>query len=220
MDINYDIHKLKEGEIAGQETINPIVTFVQGMRSISDFLTINPNGRGSINLDLDFTALAANILKLVKIPELNFDFECSISNNGRLTVSSGTVFLPFHSVSVPLYSYNLDSLDSGKMVYVRLSHDTNESGDVPNKGEIVLSSGVTHTLQTGNSNYRVTLPVATLTKNNSVWSVKYHHIGAFDLTTMPYFYVSGYNKGATQSLDHEADTDGGKWVSYGECDNA
>ena len=209
MDINYDMHRLKDGEIAGKETVNPIVNFVQGMRSISDFLTINPNGRGSINFDLDFAALAANILKLIKIPELNFDFECSISSNGRLTVSSGTVFLPFNSVSISSYSHNLSNSDSGKMVYVRLNSASS--------GEIVLSSGVTHTLQTGNNDFRVTLPVATLTKSGANWRIKYHHIGSFDLTTVPYFYEVGYDKSQVQTLDHTDGTNGMQWVTYGEC---
>lgn len=209
MDINYDMHRLGDNEVAGKETINPIVTMLQGMRSTSEFLTINPNGRGSVNFDLDFTALAANILKLIKIPELSFDFQCSVNSNGRLTVSSGKVFLPSSSVSISSYSHNLSSGDSGKMVYVRLNSASS--------GEIVLSSAVTHTLQTGNQDYRVTLPVATITKSNSVWSVRYHHIGSFDLTTMPYFYIGGYSRGDVQTLDHTADSDGMAWQTYGEC---
>lgn len=209
MKITYNnFEPLGEKEIAGQRTINPMQRYMLGIHSLSEFITINPDGMGSISLDMDYASLASSILGLLgDSGGINFDFRCDV-NGSTLTVEAGTVFLPFSQVSIAKFTHTLVSGDNGKMIYARLSSTTT--------GEIVLSNGVTHTLQTGNQDYRTTLPIATVTNNNG-WAVKYHHIGAFTLTETPYFYVSGYSKGSTQTLDHDANTDGGKWVSYGDC---
>lgn len=212
MKITYNnFEPLKENEIAGAQTINPMQRYMLGIHSLSEFLDVNPDGQGSISFDLNFEALAGSIIGMLgDNGGINFDFKCSVSSNNVLTVSGGKVFLPFDVCTVSSTSTSLSSGDSGKMVYVRLTSKTT--------GSIVLSSSVTHTIQTGNQEYRVTLPVATITYNNG-WKVQYHHIGAFSLTQTPYCYIDGYSKGSAQSLDHQANTDDQKWNTYGECEN-
>ena len=208
--INDDIQPLKENEIAGAGTINPLQKYVLGMHSLSEFLTLNPDGRGSVSFDLNFEALAGSILGMLgESGGINFDFRCTI-NNDTLYVSSGKVFLPFDVATISAYTHNLSSGDSGKMVYARLTSKTS--------GAIEFSSGVTHTLQTGSNEYRVTLPIATITLTDGAWGIKYHHIGAFSLAETPYFYISGYNKSNTQTLDHAANSDDVTWQTYGTCE--
>ena len=200
--INDDITPLKEHEIAGPQTINPLQKYVLGMHSLSEFLTLNPDGRGSVSFDLNFEALATSIIGLLgESGGINFDFRCTI-NDGTLYVSSGKVYLPFDVASISAYTHSLASGDSGKMIYARLTSKTS--------GEIVLSSGVTHTLQA--SNYRLTLPIATITYTDGEWGITYHHLGAFALEEEPYFWISNYNKNENQHLVHDAGADGTKWA--------
>lgn len=208
--LNYDIERLKENEICGAESFNLLIDYVLNFKSLSEFLTLNPDGQGSYTIDLDFAALAAAIIGgLPSNVKLNFDFACNIDSSNHLTVSAGKIFLPDRQIAISAYNTTISSGDSGKMVYVRMTDK--------NHADIVVGSAVTHTLQTGNNDFRVTLPIATINIVNSTWQMTYHHIGSFHITQEPYFYISGYNKAANQSLDHAAGYDGLQWNTYGEC---
>ena len=215
MRLNYDIRRLKDNEIAGADTINPMVRFILGMKSQSEYLTINPDGMGSVNFDLD----AESLLKIAQTfisqqtDGLNFDFRCTIggSTSHSLSVSGGRVWFPQSGdvASISSYSHTLSSGDVGKMLYVRLTSKTS--------GTIVLDNAVTHTLQTGNDEYRVTLPIATITRSGENYGVRYHHIGSFALLEEPFFWKDGYDKSAYQFLVHRQDQNEERWVSASDC---
>lgn len=214
--LNYDIARLEDGQIAGPRTINPIVDYILGYQSTSDFLNINPNGRGSVEFDLDFEGMAKAILAMVAGmmqdgAALDFDFRVSVEE-GVLSVQGGTVYLPDNSVAISALTHNLDPQeDSGKMIYVRLTGAT--------AGSLQFGGAVTHTLQTGDGNFRATLPVATLSYSGGAWQVRYRHLGAFVLAHTPYFWIPGYGRGRAQALMHRADEDGLRWVDYATCDD-
>lgn len=218
MKLNYDIEPLDDNQIAGAKTINPIIKYILGMDSTSDFLAINPNGRGSVNFDLDAGALAKWILSMIDDNtglNLEWDFKVNFTKSGssnRISVRAGQVFFPDNSVSISgINNQSISSSSSGKMVYVRLNSKSS--------GELVIDNAVTHTLQTGNDNYRMTLPIATITykSSNNTWSARYHHIGSFSFGSYPYFWKDNFTKGDYQFLVHRNGQNEERWVSAGDC---
>lgn len=195
--LNYNIRRLRDNEIAGADTINPIVKFLLGMKSQSECLTINPNGMGSVNFDLDAGSILRNVMEMIRANTIDFDFPFKVTISGRpptLHISMGSVFFPNNEASVDSFTHTLTNADSGKMIYVRLNSITG--------GEIVLGSQVTHTLQTGNNNFRVTLPVATITLDGGEWQIFYHHLGTFSFVETPYFWIDGFDPSKNQHLVH------------------
>lgn len=200
-----DIPPLGEREIAGAGAYNRLLWFVLNFRPISPFLTLNPDGKGSYTIDLDFAALAADALEVIAPAILRgFDFAVTVSN-GTLYVNGGRIFLPDRTVIATAITQAITDADNGKMVYVRMTS--------ANAAEIVFDSPVTHTMQTGGGNYRVTLPLALLSYADGAFSVRYLHLGAFHITQEPYFYINGYNRGASQFLAHDAGADGLRWIA-------
>ena len=200
-----DIPPLGEREIAGAGAYNRLLRFVLNFRPLSPFLTLNPDGKGSYTIDLDFASLATAMLDFVSPAMLRgFDFIATVADS-MLYVNGGRIFLPDRTVIATAITQAVTDADNGKMIYVRMTS--------ANAAEIVLDSPVTHTMQTGGGNYRVTLPLALLSYADGVFSLRYLHIGAFELTQEPYFYVSGYNRAASQILAHEAGADGLCWIA-------
>ncbi len=213
MPLNHNLKPLQDNEIAGPITTNPIIKHLQGMNSLSEFLAIEPNGQGSVNFDFDAYSLAKVILGMVENGEtLSFDFKCTLDED-HLAVAAGKVYLPETVVSVSGMSETLGNSDSGKMVYVRLS----KSGSTI-QGELVFDDPITHTLMTGNNNYRVCLPVAIVTGSGDNWKVRYRHLGSFALTQVPYFWIDAYDKSKAQFLSHGANADGETWIDATECE--
>ena len=212
--LNNNRKPLQENEIAGAVTANTVIRHLQGMNSLSEFLSIEPNGQGSVNFDFDAYSLAKVILGMVEDGEtLSFDFKCKLDKK-HLTVVAGKVYLPDTPVvSISSMSQTLGNSDSGKMVYVRLS----KSGSTIS-GELVFDDPVTHTLMTGNNNYRVCLPVAIVTGSGNNWKVRYMHLGSFSLTQVPYFWIDAYDKSKAQFLSHGANADGETWIDATECE--
>ena len=204
-----DIPPLGEREIAGAGAYNRLLWFVLNFRPLSPFLSLNPDGKGSYTIDLDFAALTADALEVIAPAILRgFDFAVTVANS-TLYVNGGRLYLPDRTVIATAITQAITDADDGKMVYVRMNS--------ANAAEIVLDSPVTHTLQTGGGNYRVTLPLALLSYADGAFSVRYLHLGAFVLTQEPYFYVAGYDRSVAQSLDHAANSDGLAWNTYGVC---
>ena len=193
MKANSEIPPLGKREIAGEVSYNRLLGYVMGFRPLSDYLVINPDGCGSYTIDLDVAGIVG--LCAQAVDEKAFDFKCAIAN-GVLTVAEGRVFLPFAMCTVAAFTQSLEAADSGSMVYVRMSG--------PAAGQIVLGSGVTHTLQADGYSYRLTLPIARIALESGVWSLEYYHLGAFALATTPYFWIAGYDEDYAQRLVHGA----------------
>ena len=202
MKANSEIPPLGKREIAGEVSYNRLLGYVMGFRPLSDYLVINPDGCGSYTIDLDVAGIVG--LCAQAVDEKAFDFKCAIAN-GVLTVAEGRVFLPFAMCTVAAFTQSLEAADSGSMVYVRMSG--------PAAGQIVLGSGVTHTLQADGYSYRLTLPIARIALESGVWSLEYYHLGAFALATTPYFWIAGYDEDYAQRLVHGAREHGAKWVA-------
>ena len=208
--LSHNIRRLRDNEIAGADTVNPIVKFLLGMKSQSEYLTINPNGMGSVNFDFDAGSILRNVMEMMHAIDLDFSFKVTISGTSpTLHVAAGTVYLPDHSVGISSYTHNLALADAEKMVYVRLNSAS--------AGELVFDSAVTHTIQTGGGSYRVTLPIAAVSHSGGSWQVTYHHLGDIELVEMPYCYISGYDRSKVQGLMHGAGADGVKWTDAGTC---
>lgn len=200
---------LAEDEIAGAGTINPIVEFIRGIRSTDDFIMLNPNANNSMNIDLDLDALREWLFRAYPHPELKHSFKAEIIDGNKIKISSGSVYFPNAKASISAMSQT--SCNSNYMAYVRLTNETT--------GQIIYDNAITHTLQTGNNDYRVCLPICRTYKDaNDVWQVQYYNVGDFAFVEEPYFWVSGYNKSKTQFLMHQSGNNWTEWIDAGDCE--
>lgn len=202
---------LKEGEIAGPDTLNPIIELLRGIRSDSEFIDVNPNGLNGMTISFNEGALY-NWLKKGVVNEMRFSFQGEITqgNNARISVSSGKVYIQDSAISVS--SMNANAVD-GRIVYAEVTSLGSGSLTYTSSqgGGMVQPSGSGH----GN---RLMLPILQTVKDGSNWYIKYLHIGDFHFVNQPYFWIPGYDKTKKQSLDHDENTDGYIWTEYGECE--
>lgn len=208
MKLNYNIHPLDEGEIAGKGTINPIVNFLLGMRSQSEFLAINPNGRGSINFDLDADALIKVVLGMVEEGE---ELECSFKgtiSNGSLYVTGGHVYFPDTVVNISGGTFDDD--DTVHIVLSGAPYPATITGYLTSQGNVSRTMPNATTM---------TLPLLTTATVNGTKVVRYYHVGDYAFSWRPAQWCAGYDQSATQSLDHVAGSDIPTWQTYEPCDN-
>jgi hypothetical protein len=207
--LGYDIQKLKENEVAGHITTNAIIDFILGMRPVSEFLFINPNGRGSVNIDLDFESLLGQILQAVDamFGGVGEDFKMTVTNNG-VSVAGGRVFWTDSYADIQGASFGWSTTDD--IIYIKLTSLTSGTLEQGN---------VTHTVRTTNNEMAVTLPLAKMVKDsNNNWSLHYFHRGSYVFVDEPYFLKPNWQKSKAQTLDHRANENGYRWVSYTDCD--
>lgn len=205
MPLNHNIRQLQANEIAGQGTINPMQQFMLGMNSLSDFLTIEANGKGSVNFDFDAKQLIKIILDMVSTNEaLQCSFRGSVDGN-TLTVSSGKVYFPDTVVSVSGGTFS-----TGQTVHIALTGST---------------SSISGTLATGNVGNRIItsattmlLPLMTTTTIGGKTYPFYYHVGDYVFDWRPATWISGFDSTKTQSLDHIAGSNDVIWNTYEECD--
>lgn len=197
-----DIQPFGNHDVAGEHTINPMLTWMRNFDCMSEFLMTSVNGNGSISLDLDFPLLAGKILSLVKSMEA--EFKATVSGNS-LHVDGGHVFMPYTSYSFGAYTKTLSASDDGKCVYLKIQSDSRswDMGSTPGQ----LNSGNTQTV----------LPVCQPYKSGNTWRVRQMHLGSFILTFPPHFLIGGYNAAEPQILMHGGNETGFSWVSAGDC---
>ena len=200
---------LAENEIAGADTINPIVRFIRGIRSTDDYLMLNPNQFDSMDLSLDMDALrdwALNALPFASASE--HTFRATMTDDNHFSVTGGNVWFPEDMASIS--SMGTHQCHSNKMVYIRLTSKTH--------GTLVYDDPITHTLMTGNDDYRMCLPVCyTWQDSRNVWHIRYYHIGDYSFTQLPYFWKDGYSKSDYQFLVHRDGQNEERWISAGDC---
>ena len=92
---NYNLKRLGQHEIAGPATANALIDFCLGVSSTSKYLIINPNGRGSVNFELDEGGLMADILSQLDGLGGGYDGPFKLTTTG---VESGKVVVPDGSV--------------------------------------------------------------------------------------------------------------------------
>lgn len=209
-DLSQNLIPLKEHEIAGADTINRMLTYILGMRPISQYLMINPNGRGSITFDLDFEGLLADVLKAVEALYGNAseDFRMTATGNG-VSVAAGRVYWSdtYADIAGATFPWSADD----DIIYVKLTGLTTGTLEQGN---------VTHTVRTTNGEHLVTLPLARMVKTGDDWHLHRIHRGAFVFVMEPYFLLPGWSRGRAQTLDHLAGADGYRWQDYGDCDQS
>lgn len=203
MALNYNLKPLNENEIAGRQTVNPLITHLQGMNSLSDFLSIMPNGQGSVNFDLDVKSIIDVILGMVKTQEaLQCSFKGTV-NGSTLTVSSGKVYFPDTVVNVSGGTFS-----TGQTVHIALNGSP---------------SSISGSLATGNVSRIITnattmlLPLMTTTTIGGETYPLYYHVGDYVFDWRPGAWISGFDSSATQSLDHVAGSYEPVWQTYSPC---
>lgn len=197
---NLELNPLKEGEIAGMQTMNPIISWIKGMATTSDFLLLTANNKGSVNLDMDFDLLAGRILELLN--QLRGEFIGTTEGN-RLHVEGGHIILPTQSWYVGDYVKTLSATDDNK----GLTIDLTTSSATASWGTVGggLDGSTFH------------LPICTVHRSGQKWLVKHWHVGAYVFTFPPAPFIASWNSGAKQSLDH--DSNGNLyWNTYELCD--
>lgn len=206
-------NKLGENEIAGAETINPIIDLICGLRCDSDFLDINANGIGGATFSFNEGVLYNWLASKLNDGVLDFSFLGGI-NGSKLSVSGGNVYLQHNSIYIQPRSniqcvaggtayVVVDSISSGSIVYGDSSAST-------------LADGIVQPASGGRGN-RLVLPILRTVYASGAFRVKYLHFGDFHFVDLPYFWIPSYDKTKDQSLDHAANSDGYVWNTYGEC---
>lgn len=192
---------LKENEIAGAETINPMVDFLRGIRSTSDFIELNPNSNGSMNIGLDVDSLANYLRQDVDVEELQHTFKATITSGSSYTVSGGTAYFG-HNIA---RTANSKSFSGTGSVYLEVTSSSAE-----------LKSGTVSNVLNPN-NQTVNLPILQAYSDDGL-KFRYYHIGNWAFTDVPYFWISGYDKTKAQVLSHSANADGMIWIDIAPCE--
>lgn len=203
MENNLRLDKLRENELPGADTINPMIVWMQHMGVLSDLLNITPNNDGSVSLDFDFALCASEILKL--IPTLKAEFLATIEGS-TLKVAGGHVYLPGHTYTLADYSHVLGSTSAGKGLSIVVGEST------------ATYSWDTASYSIDTSAKTMTLPLCSIVNDGGTLRVQHHHIGAYVFSMAPEPLIAGYDRTKLQSLDHT--TGGGMvWTSYKLCDS-
>lgn len=201
---------LKEGEIAGPDTINPIIELLRGIRSDSEFIDVNPNGINGMTISFNEGALFNWLQKGTDKLRFSFQGEISHGANAKIKVSAGTVYVQDNTISIS--SMGSTTAHNNYIVYAQVTQNSGSLTYTSSQGGgMVQPSGSGH----GN---RLMLPILQTVKDGSNWYIKYLHIGDFHFVNQPYFWIPGYDKTKKQSLDHDENTDGYVWTEYGECE--
>lgn len=196
---------LNENEIAGSETINPIVTFLRGLRSASPYIELNPNACGGMSIDLDIESLKNALDTDIVIPELQHTFKATVNSLDGITVSSGTIYFGRKEVSI---SSLTDNVSNSKTMYVHLT----KSGSSIS-GSLVYGNAPSHMVNISDGS--VNLPICTTTGDDH--EVKYYHVGDFFFANEPQIWWTDYDASKTQFSSHDANGDM-VWIEAGNCE--
>lgn len=194
------VRPLQQGEVAGPNTINPLLAAVNGMHSISEYLDVGTDEAGAIELRLDVVSLLNIIQQTITGGEtLGFSFKATVAD-GMLTIAGGSVRLPNSVISVSSLSR---SATNGLCAWVQIVSTSSASIQTGSSFPAVLDT----------SNKYVNVPLGTW--NGDFWL--HRHLGDIVLPMMPYFWIPGYSASDMQSLDHDA-TGALVWTTYGPCE--
>ena len=200
-----------KNQIAGAETMNPVLAWIKYFASVDDFIELNPNRKGSIDISLNAEALKAWLSQTMKTSGETFDFhfKCTVNSNNSITVGGGSVL--WGNIIATVAGTTVSGLVNGNVIYAKMT--------ASNTGTIQYGSLPSSIIDLGDSNTNpfVNLPIAYTRRSGGEWYVEYSHIGDFIFPTLPYIWLAGFAKSEWQSLDHH--TDGTlKWTTYGQCE--
>jgi len=204
MGLNYNLNPLQDNEIAGKKTIDPIQRHLQGMRSLSEFMSITANGQGSVNFDLDMKSIIDVILSMVKVQEaLQCSFRGSVNGN-TLTVSSGHVHFPDANVSISGGTFSV-----GQTVHIALTGSTSSiSGQLATGNVTSIMTNATTML----------LPLMTTVTIRGETYPLYYHVGDYVFDWRPAPWCTGYDASKEQALTHGIGSYAPEWQEIGECE--
>lgn len=182
------LKRLKEGEIAGRESLNPIISLLLHLKTDGEYIDINPDGLGSLIWSLNFPNVLRSISEHISSGVslgLEGAFAVSLASS-TFTVSPGSIrFLDTGAVhTAPSIT---SSFPSGTM-YVWCAITPSSS---------TLSSGTSLPLIL-TTDYMINIPIARVTSS----AVFYYHVGDILLLT-PYKWLSGYDPSVAQALVHD-----------------
>lgn len=198
---NLNLDKLGSNVIAGAETINPIIEWIQGLCSVSEYLIISPNNYGGIDLSIDAAGIMARAAKAAQAPGVLGEFKGTVKA-GKLTMSGGHIYVGTNHYSIGNHTRTLVPTDDGKCY----------NAVITSGGATVTWGDYPTTCLTTTS---LTIPLCGATFNNDRWEAYQRRLGAVVIPVPPPFLISGYDASKTQSLDHV----GGSlvWHTYKTC---
>lgn len=208
-----NFNPLKKNEIGGAETLNPMLAWIKNFASIDDFIEINPNQKGSIDISLNAEALKAWLSQIMKISgeAINSHFKCVVNNNSSVSVTAGYVGWDRYITQIGAQSFN--ALINGNCLYVKMT--------APTTGAITYGTTPTKVIDLGDESNdvppSVNLPIAYTIRNGADWEIEYAHVGDFFYPNLPYIFVFGFELDELQSLDHNGNGEM-MWTTYGECE--
>ena len=185
-------------DVAGEQTVNPIVEWIRQFNVMSEFLQTSVMGNGSISLDLDFPLLAAKILSMVQ--KTYGEFKGTVSG-GRITVAAGHVLVNDHTYPVGQHT---ETANDNVVIYFTLNKQGGVSwgsGGYPSDG--CVSGG------------SIVVPVCQPYKSGRTWRVRQLQHGTVIIPFPPAEWIDGYDATKTQSLDHSGGTL--VWHTYKTC---
>ncbi len=195
------LKRLKEGEIAGRESLNPIISLLLHLKTDGEYIDINPDGLGSLIWSLNFP----NVLRSISE---HISSGVSLGLEGAFTVS-------FTSSNFTVNAGHVHFIDSG------IAHSVSSLTAAKPSAALYVWCTVTSstaTLNTGASlpsrlldASTINVPIARVTSS----AVFYYHVGDILLLT-PYKWLSGYDPSVAQSLDHDA-SGAIRWNTYAQC---
>ena len=198
---NLKIDKLGDGMIAGHETANPIIDWIRGLSSVSEFIDLSPNSYGSVDISLDAAGIIAKAARLVNVSGISGEFKGIVSKN-RLTMASGHIYVGDDSYHVGGQSRTLGGNDSGKcwLATITTGGMSVSWGSLP--ANCVTSSSLI-------------LPLCGAIETGGKWVPDQYHLGSWVIPFPPACLISGYDTTKTQSLDHVNGTL--VWHNYKKC---
>lgn len=199
---------LKENEIAGEATINPIIDWLRNLRSVSDFITLNPAPNGGMAVGLDVDSLARVIGRSTSETIIKHSFKITVDDD-KFDCTGGYVFFGKHYKTISGLSNK--SCASNKTLYVRLT----KSGSTIT-GELKWDANMNNRIVA--SDGTVDLYIASFSKVNKEWTPTYHHFGDFFFDEYPAVWWDGYDASKTQFASHDSNGDM-IWVDSDECES-
>jgi len=201
---NLHVDYLSETNIAGSLTVNPIIRWIQGIQAISEFLTLSPNGSGSVDIDLDFAGICAKTLKLVE--KSYGEFKARIVGKNKLQIAAGTIYVGDKKFSIPAYNRTLGAGDSGDCMKVTIANNGGGWSASASWG-VMPPVAVTDTT--------LVIPICKAVKSGKTWQAWQCQLGSVVIPFPPACMIDGYDKNEAQSLDHNKGTL--QWTTYKIC---
>ena len=201
---NLILDYLNDDNIAGNGAMNPVIKWIRNMATISEFLTISPNGGGSVDLDFDFAGVCARILRLVE--KSYGEFKARIIGKDNLEIAAGTIYVGDKKFSIPAYSRKLGAGDSGDCMKVTIANNGGGWSASASWG-VMPPMAVTDTT--------LVIPICKAVKSGNTWQAWQCQLGSVVIPFPPPCMIDGYDTAEAQSLDHVQGTL--QWTTYRKC---